>query len=98
MPNNDFLSQVQQFRTASLKRVSTKITKKDGQQYVETLLDSGGYSLQKSGFSEGYVIDHKADITVALIVDGLILGEYNLLFVILIFNTFEISLVNPVIP
>lgn len=81
----DLLSQVKQFRPDNLKRVSTKVTASDGQQYVETLQDCGNYALTKSGLSHGYVIDNKADITVSLIVDGLILGEMlyiNLMFVL----------------
>lgn len=76
MPYRDLFSQLREFKTDNLKRVSTKVTAGNGQQYVETLQDCGDYLLCKSGFSEGYVVDNRADITVALIVDGLILGNY----------------------
>lgn len=76
MQNKDLLSQVRQFSSGNLKRVSTKVTTNDGSQYVETLQNCGNYIIQKSGITHGYVIDNKADITVSLIVDGLILGKY----------------------
>lgn len=76
MQNSDLLSQVRQFRSNNLKRVTTRVTANDGQQYVETLQDSGNYSLKKSGFSSGYVIDNSTDITVSHILPGLILGKF----------------------
>lgn len=91
MQNRDLLSQVRQFCPDNLKKVSTTVTSNDGQQYVETLQNCGNYILKKSGYSHGYVIDNKTDITVSLIMDGLILGSQDIAVELKILEDFNIT-------
>ncbi|XP_035229462.1 dual specificity protein phosphatase 19-like isoform X2 [Stegodyphus dumicola] len=91
MQPTDLLDQVRGFRSDRLKRVSTKVTAGDGQQYVETLQDSGKYTILKSGNSTGYVVDNKEDITVSLVVQGLILGSQDVAMELKILEDFNVT-------
>lgn len=75
MAHRDLFEQVKGFKNNNLRNVSTTLTSEDGQKFVETLRD-GGYQVSRSGYSTGYVVDNQADITVSLVMDGLILGKY----------------------
>lgn len=74
MAHCDLFEEVKGFKNNNLRSVSTTLTSGDGQKFVETLRD-GGYQVSRSGYSTGYVVDNQADITVSLVMDGLILGK-----------------------
>ncbi|GIX73777.1 dual specificity protein phosphatase 19 [Caerostris darwini] len=90
MEQQNFLEQVRRFRCENLKKVSTTVTAVDGQQFVETLKE-GNYSISRSGLTSGYVIDNTADITVSLIMTGLILGSQDVAAELKILEDFNVT-------
>ncbi|GFQ93598.1 dual specificity protein phosphatase 19 [Trichonephila clavata] len=90
MEQRSFLEQLRKFRNDDLKKVTTRVTAADGRQFEETFKD-GDYSLSRSGLSAGFVIDNRADITVALIVQGLILGSQDVAAELKILEDFNVT-------
>ncbi|CAL1276220.1 unnamed protein product [Larinioides sclopetarius] len=91
MEQRSFLEQVRGFRNDSLKKVRTKVTAADGQQFIETLEDEGYSVFKQSVISTGYVVDNRADITVSLIMPGLILGSQDVAAELQILEDFNVT-------
>ncbi|KAG8199479.1 hypothetical protein JTE90_009327 [Oedothorax gibbosus] len=90
MAHSDLFREVRGFKNNDLRSVSTNLTAGDGQKFVETLMN-GGYNIARSGHATGYVVDTKADITVSLIMDGLILGSQDVAAEISILDDFNVT-------
>ncbi|XP_042894922.1 dual specificity protein phosphatase 19 isoform X2 [Parasteatoda tepidariorum] len=92
MENTDLLDQVRKFKLKGLKRVSTTVTSENGVRYTETLKDDGCYeTLPEFSLNPGFVIDNSLDITVSLVLEGLILGSQDVAMELKILEDFNVT-------
>lgn len=91
MESNDLFAQLCNFRSKSLKHVETQITTASGKKYTEKRDEHGSYVLKSSGVSAGYVLDLKADISVAVVLSQLVLGSQDVAMELKVLHNFNIT-------
>lgn len=76
-------NEIKNFSQRKLRKVETKVTTGSGEQVTEKRGNKGLLTV-KTGPANGpgYVVDHKPDLQVGMIIPGLFIGKFILCFVI----------------
>lgn len=69
-------NEIRQFSQRKLKKVETKVTSGSGEVLTEKRNAKGLQTIKSDGVkSPGYVVDHKPDLQVGMVVPGLFIGK-----------------------